>query len=143
MFAGINWFAVLAAAIAGFALGAVWYSVLAKPWMAATGVKLSDIQDENGKMKGGPTPFIIAAVCQLLLASILAGTIGHMGAVTLNTGLITGFLAWLGFVMCTMLVNNSFAMRKPMQTVIDGGYWLVVFLVEGAIIGLFGVAASA
>ena len=138
-FAGLNWLAIAIAAVAGFGIGAIWYSVLSRPWMAATGITDADIRDENGKMKGGPTPFLIAAVAQFVLAAMLAGVIGHMGAVTLTNGLICGILIWLGFVISTMLVNNSFAMRKPMQTVIDGGYWLVVFLVEGAIIGLMGV----
>ena len=38
-----------------------------------------------------------------------------------------------------MLVNNSFAMRSRMLLLIDGGYWLVVLALMGAIIGAIGV----
>jgi hypothetical protein len=36
-------------------------------------------------------------------------------------------------------VNHSFAMRPRMLLVIDGGYWLVVLALMGAIIGAMGV----
>ena len=38
-----------------------------------------------------------------------------------------------------MLVNNSFALRNPRLLVIDGGHWLLVLLLMGAIIGGWGV----
>ena len=34
-------------------------------------------------------------------------------------------------------VNNAFSGRKFMLTVIDGGYWLGVLLITGAILGAF------
>ena len=37
-FAGMNYWAVLMAAVAAWMLGALWYSLLAKPWMAAAGI---------------------------------------------------------------------------------------------------------
>ena len=37
-----------------------------------------------------------------------------------------------------MASNYAFQGRKPMLTVIDGGYWLAVLLVIGAILGAFG-----
>ena len=37
-FSGVNYIAVLVAAAAGFAFGAVWYSALARRWMAAAKV---------------------------------------------------------------------------------------------------------
>jgi hypothetical protein len=46
---------------------------------------------------------------------------------------------WFGFVITTLAVNNSFAMRKPILIAIDGGHWLAVLLVMGAIIGAMGV----
>ena len=35
LFEGINWWAVVVAVIAFQGLGAAWYGILAKPWMAA------------------------------------------------------------------------------------------------------------
>ena len=36
-FAGINYIAILIAAVVSFIFGAVWYGTLGKPWMAAIG----------------------------------------------------------------------------------------------------------
>ena len=53
--------------------------------------------------------------------------------------MISGLFCWFGFVITSMVVNNSFAMRKPMLLAIDGGYWLVVLTLMGATIGAMGV----
>jgi hypothetical protein len=37
-----------------------------------------------------------------------------------------------------LTVNNTFASRPAALTLIDGGHWLVVLVVAGAILGLFG-----
>lgn len=139
----MNWLVIILVAAVGFGIGAVWYAVFSKQWMAASGLTESDIRDENGKMRSGPTPFIIAAVSQFILTAIFAGVIYHAGDVTLKNGVLTGVLCWVGFVLATMMVNNSFARRKPMQTVIDSGYWLTVLVVEGALLGYFGFAGGA
>ena len=62
-----------------------------------------------------------------------------LAQVTLRNGVISGLFCWVGFVFTTMLVNNRFAMRSPKLLLIDGGYWLVVLVLIGAIIGALGV----
>ncbi len=138
-FAGINYIAVLAAAIAGFLTGAVYYTVLAKQWMAAAGLAEADIKGAGGKQN--PTPFIVAAIAQLVMALMLAGMIGHLGdaTVTVRNGVISACFIWLGFVVSTQAVNYSFQMKKPMLIVIDGAHWLAVLLVQGIVIGLIGI----
>ena len=46
----------------------------------------------------------------------------------------------LGFVATTQTVNYTFAKRSLKLLLIDGGHWLVVLLVQGAIIGFMGVS---
>ena len=75
----------------------------------------------------------------LILALMLAGVMGHLGDITIRGGVISGFFVWLGFVITTMGVNHVFSGAKPMLTLIDGGHWLAVLLVMGAVIGAFGV----
>jgi hypothetical protein len=81
---------------------------------------------------------IISFVAELLMAALLAGLIGHFGAVTVKTGLIVGALCWLAFVATTIAVNNAYTGRKLALTAIDSGHWLAVLLIEGAVIGAFG-----
>ncbi len=137
-FAGVNYFAIVVAAIASWLVGAAWYMAFAKPWMAARGWASKDeMLAEQGKPS--PAPFVISFVAELVMAWTLAGVIGHAGPVTLANGLISGFLAWLGFVATTLLVNHSFGGQKRALTIIDGGHWLAVLLVQGLVIGAFGV----
>jgi hypothetical protein len=139
-FAGINPIAVLIAGAAGWIAGAVWYMALANPWMAAVGTTKEAIEASK-RRPGAWLPFVLALGACMVMAWVLAGLIGHLGPgqVTLRNGVISGLFCWFGFVFTSMLVNHSFAMRPRMLLVIDGGYWLVVLALMGAIIGAMGV----
>ena len=137
-FAGINYLAVLIAAAAGFGVGMPWYMAFAKPWMAANDLTKEKMEDCR-RGSGAALPFIFAFVACLVMAWVLAGVIGHLGTVSVRSGVISGLFCWLGFVITTMVVNNSFAMRRPMLLAIDGGYWLLVLVLMGATIGAIGV----
>ena len=135
-FSGIDYIAVLAAAAAGFAFGALWYGALARQWMAAAKLSEADLQMEGF---AHAVPYLVAAVSQLVLATLLAGLMSHLDRVDLAGGLTTAFWLWLGFVATTMAVNHRFQAKGWDLTAIDGGHWLLSMLIQGAIIGLFGV----
>lgn len=136
-FAGTNYLAVVAAAVAAFAFGSVYYMTLAKPWMAAVGKTEAQIKADGMK----PSTFIATFIAQLVMAWVLSGIIGHLGTgqVTPVNGLISGAFIWLGFVVTTQVVNHGFQGAKTSLTIIDSGHWLGVLLVQGLVIGLFGV----
>jgi hypothetical protein len=75
------------------------------------------------------------------MAWVLAGMVGHLGVgqVTVKNGMVSAAFAWVGFVATTLTINYAFGGRRPMLTVIDGAHWLGVLLIEGAVIGVFGV----
>ena len=137
-FAGFNHLSVLAAAVAAFAFGAVYYMTLATPWLAALGKTKAEVMGPSGKPP--MTPYIVTAVALIVMAWMLAGVIGHLGPgqVTLKNGVISAAFLWFGFVVTTMAVNNAYGGRKPMLTVIDSIHWLGVLLIEGAVIGAMG-----
>lgn len=130
-FAGLNYLAVLVAAVAGFGFGAAWYGIFGRPWMAAAG-----LTDEPKPSAG---LFIIAFVCQLVMAWILAGVVGHLGDVTLSRAVISALFLWVGFIATTMIVNHRFQGASWSLTVIDAGHWLGVLVVMAVVVGLFGV----
>ena len=136
IFAGMNYLAIVIAAVAGFAFGAAYYMSLSKQWLAATGKTKEDLAG-----KRSATPFIVSIVALLVMAWVLAGTLGHLGPgqVTLKNGVISALFLWVGFVATTVAVNNAFGGRKPMLSVIDGIHWLGVLVVQGAIIGAMGI----
>lgn len=141
-FAGINYLAVLVAAVAGWLVGAAWYNVLANQWVAAQGKTMEAFKQEQAAKTGDPRaflPFVLAFAANLLMAWVLAGLIGHLGQVTIRSGVISGAFAWLGFVVTTIAVNYAFGSRTWRLFAIDAGHWLAVLVLMGAIIGAFGV----
>ena len=135
-FAGMNYLSIVVAALAGFGVGAIWYMVLGQAWLDALGKTEDDIKGSGASQT---MPFVIALVADLVMAIMLAGLMGHLGDVSIRGGLISAFFVWVGFVITTMGVNHAFSGANPRLTAIDGGHWLAVLLVMGAIIGAFGV----
>ncbi|WP_346912310.1 DUF1761 domain-containing protein [uncultured Roseibium sp.] len=129
MFDGINLVSVAAAAVVSFVFGAVWYGLLGKAWMEAAGLTKEETRPN-------PKTFVVTFLCQLLMAFVLAGVIYHTGETTLKTGLISAVLIWLGFVATTQIVNHRFQGAPWSLTLIDGGHWLGVLLIQGVVIGL-------
>ena len=131
-FAGMNYIAILIAAVAGFALGAAYYMTLSKPWLAAVG------RTEPNK---SVAPFMISFVALVIMAFVLAGSIGHLGPgnVSVKNGVISGVIIWAGFVATTVFVNNAYPGRRYLLSVIDSIHWLGVVVIQGAIIGAMGV----
>jgi hypothetical protein len=133
----VNYLAVVCAAVAAWLTGAVWYTVFSKQWKAALGWSEAKIQTPaKGKVPVGP--MVISFAAELIMALLLAGLIGHFGAITIKTGAIVGALCWLAFVATTITVNNAYPGRKFALTLIDSGHWLAVLLIQGAVIGAFG-----
>lgn len=129
----INWLAVIIGVVVAWGIGAGWYIVLARQWMAAIGKTPDQI---NGK---DPTPYIIGFACQLVMATVLAAIMPALfGATNAVNGLLTGGLMWLGFVITSMTLNHRYEGAPWSRTLIDGGYLLVALLVQGLVIGLFG-----
>jgi len=136
----LNYLAIVLAAIASFAFGAAWYGALAKPWLAARGAAEAPAMARLGPL---PVAYLIAFVAELVMAWMLAGILLHLEqgglAAGVRNGLISAAFLWLGFVATTLLVNHSFQGAKMALTVIDGGHWLGVMLIQGAILGWWGM----
>jgi hypothetical protein len=139
-FAGLNYLAIVIAAIVAWLAGAVWYMSLGKIWTQAQGLTHEQMHQNKSK-PGAYLPFIYCLVAELVMAWVLAGLMAHLGAgqVTLANGVVSGAFCWLGFVITTLVVSNTFALRDMRLIWIDGGHWLIVLVLMGAIIGLMGV----
>ena len=129
MFDGINLIAVAAAAVGAFIFGAVWYGVLGNAWMKAASLTKEQVKPD-------PVLYGLTFICQAVLAFVFAGIIYHAGETTIRTGIISALMIWVGVVMTTQIVNHRFQGKPWSLTLIDGGHWLGVLLVQGIIIGL-------
>jgi Protein of unknown function (DUF1761) len=136
---GLNYTAVIVAAIASFIFGGVWYNVFSKQW----GEALGRSPDTMPRDRGAIGLYVQAFVAQLIMAWMLAGVLLHLAGgglpTTLRTGVISAAFLWFGFVITTMTVNYSFQGARRLLTVLDGAHWLGVLLIQGAILGWWGV----
>jgi len=134
-FAGMNYLAILVAAIVAFVIGAIYYSTLTKPWMKAARL------DPAGPKPAMAPLMITTFILELGLAFVTAGIISHLGAgqVTLSNGIISGLFIWAGIIFTTMTINQRYQNFGWDLTLIDGLHWLLVMIGIGATIGLFGV----
>ena len=128
----IHWLAVLVAAIAGSAVGVVWYGpVFGKAWMAERGVTA-----EDGAKANMPLIFGTAFVLNLIASFVLDHVLGTYGAPDLGLSvMIAGGIA-LGFIATSLGVNYLFSRLSMRLFLIDAGYWLVVYCVMGVVLQL-------
>ena len=131
----INYVGIVAAAVAAWLVGAAWYGILGKQWLAALGWTEADMAGPDGKRHMPVGPMILSFIAALVMAFLLSGLMAHVGPITIRSGIISGALVWVGFVITTIAVNNAFQQRSVMLTVIDGGHWLLALIAEGAVLG--------
>jgi len=136
----VNFISILVAAVAAWILGAIYYTVLRDPWLAAQGKTLEQCKAEQaGKSKAAMfVPLVLVFVAAFIMSWVLFGIMRHIGAFTVRAGVISGAFVWFGFILTTISTNNAFQGKKTMLTVIDAGYWLLSLLLIGAILGGWG-----
>lgn len=138
--ASVNWVAILTAAVAAWLFGAVYYSILGKAWVAALGTTPDALKRENAGRSAlsKASPFVLSLVAEVIMAFVLNGILIHLNMFTVRAAMIAGAFCWLGFIVTTLSVNNAYPGRRPMLSVIDGGHWLGVMLIIGAVLGAMG-----
>ena len=130
----LNYWAVLVAVIFNQALGAAWYSALAKPWMAEVGLTADDME----AMKGTPRqwyPYVLAVVCAVVFTLGLALLAQGLGADSAGEGLGLGLLAAVGFIFTSNAINYAFEGRSLKLFLINSGYPLISYSVIGVLLG--------
>lgn len=136
----IHFLGILIAAVAAWIFGAIFYTTLSKPWLAAQGKTIESCTAENAGMSkvAFVLPFILSFVGALIMGVVLYGILTHSGLWSLRAGMISGAFCWLGFVLPTVTINNAYTHRKAMLTVIDSAHWLGVLVIIGGIVGWIG-----
>lgn len=124
--------AILAAGLAGWLLGAVWYTALSRPWQRALG-----LDPEACKGKPMPkTPLLVAFLSACVMSAVLYQLLTNLGVMGVAASAIAGLTIGIGFLATSILVNNLFQQRSFMLTVIDGGHWVLAVVVESVVISL-------
>jgi hypothetical protein len=127
----MQYLAVLLAAAASYAFGAVWYMQLADPWMKAVGLTKESINAAN------KTPYIISGICSILVAGMMRHIFVMSGLDTLGDGLMGGF--GLGLLIATpwIVTNVAFAGKPRSLMWIDGGYATIGCTIMGVVLSFF------
>ena len=124
--------AVLLAAAAGVAAGAVWYMVNGARWAAAVGRS----GDEAGAERTA-LPFVIAIAASLLAAGLMRHVFVSGGISGIGGGLLSGFGVGLFFVAPWIVTNHAFAGRPRALWWIDGGHVVLACSAIGLVLGVF------
>ena len=135
-----NWMGILLGAVAAWVFGAIYYTALSRPWLAAQGKTLEQCKAEQAA-KSTITlylPFVLSFIGAVLMGVVLYGILTHMGAFTARAGAISGAFCWLGFVVTTSAINNAYQGQRWSLTAIDAIHWLFVLIIIGAIVGWMG-----
>lgn len=130
----INYLAVVAATLAAFALGILWYSpiLLGLAWRRVQGWTAEDslrFQERAGQRH------FVSLLCFLVVALIAAVLMSLTGFGGASQGLLLGFLFWLGFAAPLGLAGNVVSGKGIGVWLIDTGYHLLSLLLVGAILG--------
>ena len=129
---GARHVAIWIASIVFFVLGAIWYSVMAAPWMAAIGKTMDELTREQG---ASPLPYIVGFAAILVMCYTLAWLMHRLQTVTLAAGLRLGAIIAIGFIAATLALNYGFEARSITLWLINSAYLVVGLALAGAIIG--------
>lgn len=127
----INWLAVVAAALANFVIGGMWYSpaLFGKAWMRANDFTEADMKRGSPAVIFGVS-FVFCLVMSANLAAFLAGP-----QTTVGFAVAAGVAAGLGWAAMGLGVVALFERRSWSYLLVNGGYLTVSFAVMGAILG--------
>lgn len=130
----INFPAVFVAALACFALGALWYSPLlfGKAWMEENGFTEEILKSKGGAARIFGFAFLWSLIMSFNLAAFLAAD-----GVTLSFATLAGFLAGFGWAASGLFMVGLFEYRSTRYMLINGGYVTVALVVIGVILGLW------
>ncbi len=133
----VDWLAVIAAALAAFGVGGIWYGPLFGR------AKLEEVGP--GGLAARRTPLRTLGITLVLLL-VSAAMIGHMFAriepATLDAKpwlyfMMSGGLAG-AFVIPALLISYTHQRVSTRLAMIDAGYWLVAYLAMGAVFWALG-----
>ncbi len=135
----VNYVTILGAAVTSMIVGGIWYGPLfGKKWMEICGVSAFDEAQRKQMQKEALPLYGIQFVLALLQLYVLAGLVNWENGSAVGIA----FWMWLGFVMPTIagsaMWNNDSTKIKWARFLIQTGYQLVMFLIYGYMLGLWG-----
>lgn len=121
--------AALAAGIAFFLWGWLWYTIFGPQWLILIHKTSIDVNTAN------PVPYIVSFAMALCVAYATAIALSHDDNRTALHGIQFGAFMGISLIATTMLVNTLFEGRPAALWLINAGYPVTGLMIVGAIIG--------
>jgi hypothetical protein len=123
--------AVLLAAAAAWAFGAVWYMVIGTGWMEASGLDEADIDRSN------PAPYVVSFVCTVIVAGMTRHVLLTAGVTDAWPALVSGLGLGLFIAAPWIATNVMFSQRAKSLIWMDGAYPAVGMALMGLVLSWF------
>lgn len=131
----VNYWAVFVAAIASMVIGSIWYGPLfGKMFMKEMGMDSWSKEKQAAMKKKMGISYVGQFVASLVMFYVLAGWVAGFNHLTVSGGLLTAFIAWIGFVVPIKLGDAIWGGNAKLFW-LGVGNMLVTLLAAGAIIG--------
>lgn len=129
----VNAWALLAAAAARMALGALWYSppLFMRQWREMAGLSESDVKAAM------PRAVAVDAAGSVVLAFVLLHAVVYSGARSAGQALFIGFWNWLGFIGVVTLAASRYERRPFKYWAINNGFHALAVLGMSVILTLW------
>jgi purine-cytosine permease-like protein len=125
---GDNWLAILAAAVAFYAVGFVIYgAVFSSLWMKLSGYNKDELKPHMWKMAISPIMPILAAIGLSIVFKLA-------GVTSLAAGIVLAVEIWFFLILSTRLYSFVYSPEKSGLLVMDAIHLLLGYLVAGSII---------
>ena len=131
-----NYLGIVAGGIVMFASGAVWYTALGGPWLAAVGKSKEELT------AGGMWPYLISLLAAFLIAYCFDNMLWHYERADAAKGAQVGLLTGVCIASAMLVTTYSFEARSPALILIDCGYAIFGFIISGAVVGALRARAG-
>ena len=122
---------IIVAAVAAWVFGAVWYGLIGRQWMAASGLTEETVNRSN------PAPYIVSFVCTILVAGMTAHIMRSGGVHGAWNGIVTG-IGLGAFIALPWQATNVMFSQRPRELIwMDGAYTVVGCTIIGLVLGLW------
>lgn len=130
----MNYLAILVAAVAYMALGALWFSpvLFGKAWLKGTGKTKEQVMADHSPMN-----YLIGIVTAFISSYGIARIMYWTNMSEIVDGVKVGLFVGVCFALMAILVNDAFEARPKFLSFINGLYHICGMIIAGVIIGAF------
>jgi hypothetical protein len=119
LFSHLNWVAILAAAVAYFSLGSIWYTALfGKRWVAYQNINVDDPEMKKGVAATMLSSFLLMAVAVFCLAMLVS----RLNLTEAVSGVKLGLLTGVGIAATAVGIGYLYTKKPVGLHLIDGLY---------------------